>query len=79
MNEADWIQQAKSRGFGGALRLMLDALEPVGPLAAQLIWVAQPTLRLFGTGEIWGHIAHALEEPGGIDRLRALLDHQDTT
>ncbi len=79
MNESDWIQQAKSRGLEGALRLTLDALEPLGPLGAQLIWVAQPALRLLGAGESLGQLAQALEEPGGIDRLRRLLDHQDTT
>ncbi len=76
MIEQDWIQQVKARGLVGALRVTLDALEPLGPLGAQLMWVAQPLSGLFGAGETFGKLAEALEEPGGIERLRQLLDHE---
>jgi hypothetical protein len=74
MTEMDWIKQIKARGLGGAFGVLLDIIEPMGPLGAQILWVAQPTLRVFGAGETLGHMAQALEEPGGIERLRSLLN-----
>lgn len=74
MDEKDWIQQVKDRGLGGALRVALDALEPLGPLGAQLLWVAQPALGMFGMGEALDRLAHTLEQPGGVAHLRQLLD-----
>jgi hypothetical protein len=76
MDEYHWIRQMKERGLGGALRLTLDALEPLGPLGAQMLYVAQPALGLFGAGDALHRLAQALEEPGGIDRLRRLLDDE---
>jgi len=40
----EWIQRARANGWAAPLRLTLDALEPFGPLGAQLLWVLQPTL-----------------------------------
>jgi hypothetical protein len=74
MIESDWIKQIKARGLGGVFGVLLDIIEPLGPLGAQLLWVAQPTMRIFGAEEILGHVAQALEEPGGIERIRHLLN-----
>ena len=65
-----WIEQVKSRDLGDAVSLMLDILEPVGPISAQVLWVIQPVSGIFGWHDAVGDIAEALEEPGGIDRLR---------
>lgn len=74
----DWTRQAHARGLSGALCLALDVLEPLGPLAAQLLWMAQPAAALFGWRQAVGGLAHALEEPGGVERLRQrLLSHED--
>lgn len=51
----------------------LDALEPFGALAAQALWVLQPGLGLLLPRAALEDVAHALEEPGGIERLRASL------
>jgi hypothetical protein len=74
----NWIDQARQRGLGGALGLALDVLQPLGPLAAQLLWVAQPAASLFGWRQTVGGLARALEEPGGLDQLRQRL-HSDST
>ena len=75
MDEGDWIQRIRARGWGDAFSTALDVLEPLGPLGAQLLWVAQPAARLMGGwGDVVGIFAHALEEPGGIERLRQALD-----
>jgi hypothetical protein len=70
----DWIDEIRARGLTDALRVALDALEPLGPVGAQLLWVAQPVSGLVGGREIVGKLAEALEEPGGVERLRQLLD-----
>ena len=74
MAEQEWIQQVKARGLAAPLRLLLDALEPLGPLGAQLLYVAQPAAGLWGGSQVMGHIAAALEQPDGVAQLRQLLD-----
>lgn len=71
---SEWIERAKGRGLGAALRLALDVLEPLGALGAQALWVAQPVLGLWLPRQAVNELAEALESPGGIERLRALLD-----
>ncbi len=71
-----WIAQAKARGHGNMLSLALDALEPLGPLGAQVLWILQPTAGLFGGSGVrtaMAELAHALEERGGLEGLRAEL------
>lgn len=79
MVESDWIKQIKARGLGGAFGVLLDIIEPLGPLGAQILWVAQPALRVFGAGETLDHMAQVLEEPGGIERIRSLLNDVNDT
>ena len=70
-----WIQAIRARGWGDAVSTALDVLEPFGALGAQLLWVAQPAARLIGGwGDTFGALAQALEEPGGIERLREALE-----
>lgn len=76
MNEQEWIARIKARGWDNALRVALDAFAPLGPLGAQLLWVAQPVSGLFGAGEALGKMAEALEAPDGVERLRQLLDQE---
>jgi hypothetical protein len=74
---SDWIQHAKARGWDDALSVALDALEPLGVVGAQVLWVLQPALGLFIARKALSALAEALEEPGGIDRLRKQLDDGD--
>ena len=74
MAEQDWIQQVKARGLAVPLRVLLDVLEPLGPVGAQFLYVAQPAASLLGGAQMMGHIAAALEEPDGVEHLRQLLD-----
>jgi hypothetical protein len=69
-----WIEGVRARGLGNALSVALDVLEPLGPLGAQLLWVAGPALGLFVSRDALGSLANALEEPGGIERLREQLE-----
>ncbi len=78
MEKHDWIEQIRARGWGDALGAALDVLEPLGPLGAQMLWIAQPAAHLIGGwGEMVGDLARLLEEPGGIDRLRRALEDDE--
>ncbi|MEO8608569.1 MAG: hypothetical protein ABI690_11835 [Chloroflexota bacterium] len=70
----EWVEQARARGLGNALSVALDVLEPLGPLGAQLLWVAQPVLGIMVSRSMLDSMAQALEEPGGIERLRQQLE-----
>jgi len=70
----EWVHQARARGLGGALGIALDIIEPFGPLGAQALWVAGPLLGLVVSRAALTGLADALEQPGGIDRLRQALE-----
>ncbi|MBZ0278527.1 MAG: hypothetical protein K8I60_20435 [Anaerolineae bacterium] len=72
----DWIAYAKAQGWGGAVTLALDALEPLGPLGAQLLWITQPVLGLAINRDVVADLAQMLETPGGIEALRRQLDDE---
>lgn len=75
MDENELLNEIRARGWGDALSTALDVLEPLGPLGAQVLWVAQPAARLVGGwGDLLGALAQALEAPGGVERLRQALD-----
>ena len=78
MNEYnDLIRDIKARGWAGPARLLLDALEPVGPLGAQVVWASQPLLSTFFSRGALTQLATALEHPDELDRLRQALDTAD--
>ncbi len=72
-----WIDAVKARGWSHALTLALDILEPFGPLGAQMLWVTQPVLGLVVNRAALGGLAHCLETPGGVARLRQQLEDED--
>lgn len=69
----EWLLAARERGWGTAITVVLDILEPLGPLAAQLMLIAQPMASVFGGGPILRGLADTLDEPGGVERLRRHL------
>lgn len=74
----DWLAQALNRGWAPSLHLLLDVVEPVGPLVAQVAWVLQPASMIFGAGEIVRGLANALETPEGIAAIRQRLAEEET-
>ncbi len=65
-----WLRAAHMETLAAAL---LDAAEPLGPLGAQMLWWAQPTLSLFMPRDEVSALAQALEEPQGLLWVRAQL------
>ena len=55
-----WSQRMEDAGLGGLWGAVRDGLKPLGPLAAQLIWFAQPGLALFGQSDPAGELAALL-------------------
>jgi hypothetical protein len=72
-----WAGAIRRRGLTDVAHLLLNVLEPVGPLGAQALWAFQPLLGLFGWKQVVGELAQTLEQPGGVDLLRRQLsdDH----
>jgi hypothetical protein len=59
---ARWQRQLDETGLGGLAQALAPALSLFGPIAAQLIWVAQPALTVFGWAEEAPALAHWLEQ-----------------
>ena len=60
-----WSERLEAAGLGGLWGALRDGLKPLGPLAAQLIWFAQPGLALFGQSDPAGDLAALLN--GDLD------------
>jgi hypothetical protein len=65
------------RHLDGMVEFLLTIAEPLGPLGAQVLWVAQPTLGLFMSRDRISKIARLLEQPDGLAQLRILLTGKD--
>ncbi len=69
----DWLAKAKQKGYNQWLLVFLDVVEPIAPILAQGLWVAQPLSNLWGGTSAIQHLAEMLETPDGIDHLRQRL------
>jgi hypothetical protein len=74
---ARWAERLRAARLIGAVGTLLDAAEPLGPLGAQLLWVAQPTLGLFLPRAEIASLARLLDEPGGVAWLRERLTDEE--
>ena len=70
------IQSLKVRGSSSAALLLLDAIEPLAPVLAQSLWMAQPLAAPFHGRDAVAELAEALETPGGLARLRQRLSDE---
>lgn len=68
-----FLANAQRRGWDDFILTALDAFEPLIPLGAQMLWMAQPALGLFGGGRNVGALARLLETPDGVAALRGRL------
>ncbi len=70
-----WHRRLAELGLDGLLVALGQALRPVGPLAAQVLWVAQPTLSIFSTSlsRDTGALADLLYDPMALDDLLSQL------
>jgi hypothetical protein len=70
---ARWGERLRTSRLDSIVGALLDVVEPLGPIGAQLLWVAQPTLGLLIPRKEIDMLARWLDEPGGVARLRAHL------
>lgn len=70
---AGWGERLRAWGLDGLVAALLEAAEPLGPLGAQALYVAQPALGVFLPAESVGRWARALEDPATLAWLRAGL------
>lgn len=73
LQSSDWIDQAKQRGYGQVIDVLLDVIEPIAPIIAQGLWVAQPLAGLWGQSNALQLLAETLEDPDGVTLLRQCL------
>jgi hypothetical protein len=69
----DWVERVRARGWTDTVCAMLDALEPLAPLAAQLLHVGHPVSRTLWREFPLHQLADVLETPGGVEALRKRL------
>jgi hypothetical protein len=72
-----WAQRLRAAGLDGAVGALLDAAEPLGPLGAQMLWIAQPALGLVAPRDEVASLARLLDAPGGVAWLREQLAAPD--
>lgn len=56
----------------------LEVGRPLAFLGGQLLWVAQPAISLFFSGEVVQRVARMLEEPTAVEALVARLETGET-
>lgn len=69
-----WAQKLHAARLHGLVTALLDVFEPLGPLGAQVLWVAQPVASVFAPREDIDALARILDAPGGVAWVRARLD-----
>lgn len=72
-----WADRLSALHLAGLAGTLLEALEPLGPLGAQVLWVAQPTLGLFMPRDDVAALARLLDDPGGMAWIRGQLTGSD--
>ena len=72
-----WSRRLRAARLDGPVGLLLDAAEPLGPLGAQLLWIAQPTLGLLLPLDEVALLARLLDTPGGVAWLHQQLATPD--
>lgn len=70
---ASWSKRLHTARLDGLVGVLLDVTEPLSPLGAQILWIAQPTLGLLVPREEIATLARLLEKPEGMAWVREQL------
>ena len=88
-NKPYWLEQAANwqshlirTGLYGPAQAIVEAVRPLAPLAAQLLWFVQPAFTLIGKFDMAGELAELLDNPDNLHGLGELLrapesEHED--
>lgn len=74
-----WRERLQHMGLLDFAGLLLDVAEPLSPIGAQLLWVAQPTLSLLVAPEKVAFWAEKLQDPQQIASLREQLEREESS
>jgi hypothetical protein len=74
---ARWSVRLQAARLRGLVALLLEAAEPLGPLGAQVLWIAQPALGVLLPRDEIASLARVLDEPGGVAWVRGQLVGSD--
>lgn len=58
-----WHARLADAGLDSIVAPLTEVLRPLGPVAAQLLWVMQPTFGLFGYAQAVDALADLLDDP----------------
>ncbi len=72
-----WAGRLRALRLDGAAGVLLDVAEPLGPIGAQLLWVAQPALSWVAPRDEIAALARLIEAPGGVAWMREQLAAAD--
>jgi hypothetical protein len=75
--ESTWQARLDATGLGAVFGALGDALKPLAPLAAQVLWFSQPGFAVFGQSDAVGALAEMLESPPepGPDHVSRTVRH----
>jgi hypothetical protein len=62
-SNTSWENRLNQSGLGGLVHSILDAMRPAAPIAASLLWIAQPAFAMFGRAEEIESLANRLNDP----------------
>ena len=65
----DWAERLRALGLGEVAALLCNAVRPLAPIGAGLLWIAQPALGMFVEKDRVGRLAGLLEDPDALARL----------
>lgn len=74
---AHWGARLRGWGLDELAATLLEVAEPLAPVGAQALYVAQPALGLFWGRDEIGRLATLLEDPANLAWLRAHLTDPD--
>lgn len=72
-----WSVRLRALRLDGVAGALLDAAEPLGPVGAQALWIAQPALAWLAPRDEVAALARVLEAPGGVAWLREQIAGAD--
>lgn len=68
-----WSRGLRAAHLEGVVAVLFDVAAPLSPVGASLLWIAQPVLGLVTPRDDIATLARLLEDPEGVDWLRARL------
>jgi hypothetical protein len=63
LRSTEWGDVLDEAGLAGPATAVVEAVRPLGPVLAHVLWFLQPMLALFGGSKAAGSLANLLNDP----------------